>query len=74
MIFDANNCSLFFIFYFLLVVYETGQMLVFLLIAKGWTITRDTFKANEWRGVIIALSSFYMSNSIIIVLQVRKRY
>ena len=51
--------------------YETGQMLVFLLIAKGWTITRDTFKANEWRGVIIALSSFYMSNSIIIVLQVR---
>lgn len=46
-------------------------MLVFLLIAKGWTITRDTFKANEWRGVIIALSSFYMSNSIIIVLQVR---
>ena len=60
------------VYYFiLLTVYETGQMLVFLLIAKGWTITRDTFKANEWRGVIIALSSFYMSNSIIIVLQVR---
>jgi hypothetical protein len=51
-------------------VYETGQMLVFLLIAKGWTITRDNFGANEWRGVIIALSAFYMSNSIIIVLQV----
>ena len=45
-------------------------MLVFLLIAKGWTITRDNFGANEWRGVIIALSAFYMSNSIIIVLQV----
>jgi hypothetical protein len=28
-------------------VYETGQMLVFLLIAKGWTITRDSFPANE---------------------------
>ena len=45
-------------------------MLIFLLIAKGWTITRDNFAVNEWRGVIIALSAFYMSNSIILVLQV----
>lgn len=46
-------------------------MMVFILIAKGWTITRDNFAANEWRGVIVALSAFYMSNSIILVLQVR---
>ena len=45
-------------------------MMVFILIAKGWTITRDNFAANEWRGVIVALSAFYMSNSIILVLQV----
>ena len=51
-------------------VFETGQMMVFILIAKGWTITRDNFAANEWRGVIVALSAFYMSNSIILVLQV----
>ena len=46
-------------------------MLIFLLIAKGWTITRENFAANEWRGVLIALSAFYMSNSIILVLQVK---
>jgi hypothetical protein len=50
-------------------VYETGQMLVFVLIAKGWTITREYFGASEWRGVIMALSAFYMTNSIILVLQ-----
>ena len=44
-------------------------MMVFVLIAKGWTITREYFGASEWRGVIVSLSVFYMTNSIILVLQ-----
>ena len=43
--------------------------MVFVLIAKGWTITREYFGASEWRGVIVSLSVFYMTNSIILVLQ-----
>jgi hypothetical protein len=50
-------------------VFETGEIVLFLLIAKGWSITRETFHSNEWRGVILAMSFFYMCNSIIIVLQ-----
>lgn len=50
-------------------VYETGLMVCFLLIAKGWSITRENFSANEWRGIIISMSAFYMSNSIILVLE-----
>jgi len=43
-------------------------MVIFLLVAKGWSITRENFSANEWRGVIMSMSGFYMSNSIILVL------
>jgi hypothetical protein len=50
-------------------VYETGVMVCLLLIAKGWSITRENFSANEWRGIIISMSAFYMSNSIILVLE-----
>ena len=50
-------------------VYETGQMIVFLLVAKGWTITRETLAAAEWRNIIMIMSAFYMSNSIILVLE-----
>jgi hypothetical protein len=50
-------------------VYETAQMVVFLLIAKGWTITRIAFHPNEWRAMIVVMSAFYMVNSIVLVLQ-----
>jgi Rhodopsin-like GPCR transmembrane domain len=50
-------------------VYETGQMVIFILLAKGWSITRENFSANEWRGVIMMMSGFYMANSTILVLQ-----
>eukprot|EP00602_Paraphysomonas_sp_CaronLab_P000814 CAMPEP_0185029002 /NCGR_PEP_ID=MMETSP1103-20130426/15091_1 /TAXON_ID=36769 /ORGANISM="Paraphysomonas bandaiensis, Strain Caron Lab Isolate" /LENGTH=504 /DNA_ID=CAMNT_0027563601 /DNA_START=64 /DNA_END=1578 /DNA_ORIENTATION=+ len=50
-------------------VFETGMMVCFLLIAKGWSITRDNFSANEWRGIIMSMSAFYMCNSIILVLE-----
>ena len=49
-------------------VYETGIVVCFLLIAKGWSITRDNLPANEWRGVIFAVCSFYLSTSIVLVL------
>lgn len=44
-------------------------MIVFVLIAKGWTFTRGGFDAIEWRGMILVTSIFYMTNSIIIVLE-----
>lgn len=50
-------------------VFETGEIVLFLLIAKGWSITRENFDANEWRSVVLAMSLFYMCNSIIIVLE-----
>lgn len=50
-------------------VFETGLIICFLLIAKGWSITCENFSANEWRGVIISMSAFYMCNSIILVLE-----
>ena len=49
-------------------VYETGLVICFLLIAMGWSITRDNFSPLEWRVIIISMSSFYMTNSIILVL------
>lgn len=50
-------------------VYETGEMIIFVLVAKGWSLTRETFSPNEWRGVIMIISAFYMANSIVLVLQ-----
>eukprot|EP01041_Mallomonas_annulata_P011557 gene11557-24170_t len=47
-------------------VYETGILVTFLLLAKGWGIQRETFPQNEWRGVIMSMSAFYMTNSIIL--------
>lgn len=50
-------------------VYETGIMTCFVLVSKGWSITKDYFTANEWRAIIILMSAFYMTNSILLVLQ-----
>jgi hypothetical protein len=44
-----------------------GLMVTFLLLAKGWSITRDNFSPNEWRGLIMSASAFYMCNSIVLV-------
>lgn len=44
-----------------------GMMVCFLLVGKGWSITRDNFSANEWRGIIMSMSAFYMCDSIILV-------
>ena len=50
-------------------VYETAQMFVFILVAKGWTITRDIISTNEWRTIILAISIFYLLTSVLLVLQ-----
>ena len=50
-------------------VFETAQVVLFLLISKGWRVTRSGFPSSEWRGIIMAMSGFYMGNSIITVLQ-----
>ncbi len=47
----------------------SGQLLVFVLISKGLSITRDVIPANEWRSIILIVSSFYMTNSIFLVLK-----
>ncbi|CAE7680533.1 unnamed protein product, partial [Symbiodinium microadriaticum] len=44
-------------------------MVAFLLLAKGWSINRDNFSPNEWRGMIMSASAFYMCNSIVLVLE-----
>lgn len=44
-------------------------MVVFMLVAKGWSLTRENIGANEWRCMIITMSAFYMANSILLVLQ-----
>jgi hypothetical protein len=46
---------------------SVGMMVCFLLVGKGWSITRDNFSANEWRGIIMSMSAFYMCDSIILV-------
>lgn len=38
------------------------------LIAKGWTITRDSLAMEDWRLLIIAIALFYMFSSILEVL------
>ena len=43
---------------------------MFVLVAKGWTITQEYFAPSEWRGIILTLSAFYMTNSVLLVLQV----
>ena len=48
----------------------THHQQVFVLVAKGWTITQEYFAPSEWRGIILTLSAFYMTNSILLVLQV----
>lgn len=50
-------------------VYETSQMLVFILIAKGWTVVHDILFIAEWRIIIAIISLFYMINSILLVIQ-----
>lgn len=50
-------------------VFETGSIIVFILVAKGYSITRDNLNPNEWRLIIIGMAAFYMASSIILVLE-----
>ena len=41
----------------------------YILIAKGWRITRHNLYPEEWRSLIITLSGFYTANALIAVLE-----
>ncbi len=43
--------------------------MIFILVAKGWSITKESFAPNEWRTIIMSMSGFYMANSILLVLE-----
>jgi hypothetical protein len=50
-------------------IYETIALMVFLLVAKGWSITRLRITIEDWRLVIILICFFYVAMSIILVLE-----
>lgn len=50
-------------------VFETAQIALFLLVSKGWRITREGLPQSEWRSIVVTVSAFYMCNSIITVLE-----
>lgn len=50
-------------------IYETMTVMVFLLVAKGWNITRYRIGVEDWRLIVVVISLFYMSLSIILVLE-----
>ena len=54
-------------------IYETAIMVSLLLLGLGWTITRQELEGHEWRGVVCMMTSFYIGNSIILVLQTTDR-
>ena len=50
-------------------VYESTQVIVFLLIAKGWSIVRQAFFPGEWRSVVVTMILFYLLNAIILIIR-----
>ena len=50
-------------------IFDTALLCCFFLIAKGWSITRSVVPPQEWRGILVSMSVFYMANSIILVLE-----
>ncbi len=55
--------------------YETFSLVGFVLIAKGWCITRPGFHPHEWRTVIVLMCAFYLaSSSLLLVRRVRSRW
>ena len=51
------------------VAFETTTILIFLLYAKGWTLTRDKLRGDEWRMISLCLSAFYLGASIMLVIK-----
>jgi hypothetical protein len=49
------------------IVYETCYFAAFVLVAKGWGITRRRFDEDELRCVVILISFFYLIESILII-------
>ena len=50
-------------------IFETTQYTLFLVIGKGFSVTRSYLEPSEWRGIVAQTSIFYIMNSIILVLQ-----
>jgi hypothetical protein len=50
-------------------IFDTCLMGAFMLLAKGWSITRQVVPAHEWRSVLILMSGFYLATSINLVLE-----
>jgi hypothetical protein len=63
-LYDVNVAGDFILLFFILM---AALMCCFILIGKGWSITRVIVHPQEWRGILIAMSTFYMANSIILV-------
>ena len=66
-----NMCSYWIsvVFINLHVVFETTTIFAFLLYAKGWTLTREKLRSDEWRMISLCLSAFYLGASIMLVIK-----
>src|SRR5690242_10697583 len=42
-----------------------GLLFLFLVIAKGWNITREQIMFNEWRAIVFILTVFYFVSIIV---------
>eukprot|EP00947_MAST-08B_sp_MAST-8B-sp1_P003781 g3781.t1 len=47
--------------------FETAFFTAFVLVAKGWCITREDMPRDEWRSLLLALCGFYLVDSLILV-------
>ncbi|CAM9388168.1 unnamed protein product, partial [Ectocarpus fasciculatus] len=50
-------------------IFDTCLMGSFMLISKGWSITRQIVPPQEWRVVLVLMSTFYLATSINLVLE-----
>ena len=50
-------------------IFDTCLIGAFMILAKGWSITRQVVPPHEWRSVLILMSVFYLANSINLVLE-----
>lgn len=50
-------------------IFDTCLMGAFLVLAKGWSITRHVMPPNEWRSILVLMSGFYLATSINLVLE-----
>lgn len=50
-------------------IFDTCLLGCFMLVGKGWSISRQVVPPQEWRMVLILMSTFYLATSINLVLE-----